>query len=78
MDEILLGDRLDPRVNAVIARDVERARADADEVDRARARGEPLGPLAGLPMTVKGLFDIEARSCSRPSAIRLRASSPSA
>ena len=32
---------------------VERARADADRIDAARAAGETLGPLAGLPLAVK-------------------------
>lgn len=45
-------------VNAVVRQDVERARAEARAIDEARARGETLGPLAGLPMTVKDAFDI--------------------
>ena len=32
---------------------VERARADADRIDAARAAGESLGPLAGLPLAIK-------------------------
>ncbi len=32
--------------------------AEARAVDAARARGERLGPLAGLPTTVKDIFDI--------------------
>ena len=32
---------------------VERARADADRIDAARAAGESLGPLAGLPVAIK-------------------------
>jgi len=32
---------------------VERARADADRIDAARAAGETLGPLAGLPLAIK-------------------------
>ncbi len=57
-------DRLNPRINAVVARDVDRAMADARAVDAARARGEALGPLAGLPMTVKDMFDIEGLPAS--------------
>ena len=37
----------------------ERALAEADAIDAARARGESLGPLAGAPFAVKNLFDIE-------------------
>jgi amidase len=56
--------RLDPKINAVVARDPERAMADARRVDTARLRGEPLGALAGLPMTVKDTFDIEGLPAS--------------
>jgi amidase len=42
----------DDKLNAVVVRDFERARAAAIEADRALARGER-GPLLGVPMTVK-------------------------
>ena len=57
-------DRLNPQINAVVARDAERAMADALAADEARSRGEPLGPLAGLPMTVKDIFDIDGLPAS--------------
>jgi AtzE family amidohydrolase len=37
----------------------DRARSEAARIDAARARGETLGPLAGVPYAVKNLFDIE-------------------
>lgn len=37
----------------------ERARARAAALDAARARGEKLGPLAGVPFAVKNLFDVK-------------------
>lgn len=46
-------------INAVVTTDLERARADASMIDDARARGENLGALAGLPITVKDGFDVE-------------------
>ncbi len=46
-------ERLNPRLNAIVTLDVERARARADAADAARARGESLGPLHGVPMTIK-------------------------
>ena len=49
----------DGRVNAFTETTGERARAEADAVDAQRARGEALGPLAGVPYAVKNLFDIE-------------------
>jgi amidase len=50
-------ERVNPPLNAVVTLDVERARAAADAADRALARGEARGPLAGLPMTVKDTFE---------------------
>ena len=52
-------DQTDSRVNAFTHLTRERARRDAEAVDARRARGEALGPLAGMPFAVKNLFDIE-------------------
>ncbi len=49
----------DPLITAYPDRVFERALAAASAIDRARAAGEPLGPLAGVPFAVKNLFDIE-------------------
>ena len=46
-------DRFNATVNAVVSQDVEKATVAAAEVDTARAAGSPLGPLAGLPMSIK-------------------------
>jgi amidase len=46
-----------PALNAVVVLDADRARKQADAADAARSRGEPLGPLHGVPMTVKESFD---------------------
>jgi amidase len=45
-------------LNAVVAVSLERALEHADALDEMRARREPLGPLAGLPMTVKDTLDV--------------------
>jgi amidase len=52
-------DALHPKLNAVTASDLRRAQRDALAVDDARARGETLGPLAGIPMTIKDGLDVE-------------------
>jgi amidase len=44
-------------LNAVVTLDADRARVRAAEADEAAARGEWLGPLHGLPMTVKDCFE---------------------
>lgn len=49
----------DGQVNAFTGKSYERARAEAAAVDARRARGEALGPLAGVPYAVKNLFDVE-------------------
>ncbi len=46
------------RYNAFTAVTAERARAEAMLIDAKRARGENLGPLAGVPYAVKNLFDV--------------------
>ncbi|HEX2191569.1 MAG TPA: amidase family protein [Acidimicrobiales bacterium] len=45
--------RLNGRVNAVVTVDEAGARRRADELDRHRADGGPIGLLHGLPLTVK-------------------------
>ena len=44
---------VDGAVNAVVQIDAERSLAAAREADAALARGEPAGPLHGVPFTVK-------------------------
>jgi amidase len=46
-------------VNAVVTLDVERARKAAARADEARANGESLGPLHGLPVTIKDAIATE-------------------
>ncbi|MGP4014842.1 amidase [Saccharopolyspora sp. 5N708] len=49
---------VNPWVNAVTAVLGDNARATAADIDRRREAGEPLGPLAGVPFTVKENIDI--------------------
>ncbi|MDP2415979.1 MAG: amidase family protein, partial [Hydrogenophaga sp.] len=43
----------DARVNAFTSTRFNAAREQAQAIDERRARGEPLGPLAGVPFAVK-------------------------
>ena len=49
--------RLDGPVNAVVRWDLDRARAAAKQADDVVARGGAVGPLHGVPMTIKDSFE---------------------
>ena len=53
---------VNPRVNAVVKVLGDRARRDAAEADRKVAAGEQLGPLHGVPFTIKE--NIDAAGCA--------------
>ncbi len=57
--DLLLGrvEALNPAINAVVTLDVDRARDAAAHADEAAARGEWLGPLHGLPVTIKDAIE---------------------
>jgi amidase len=58
LDQLLArSERLNPVLNAIVAWDTDRARTAAAAADNATAHGEPTGPLHGLPMTVKDVFE---------------------
>lgn len=62
---------LNPRINAVVALDGERAMAEADALDQEalhEPHGPASGPLAGIPIVVKDLEDAEGFVTSRGSA----------
>jgi amidase len=48
-----------PGLNAIVALDADRAWAAAAAADAATARGDAGGPLHGLPMTVKDVWETE-------------------
>jgi amidase len=67
LDHILARvEECNPRLNAIVALDADRAWAAADAADQATARGEATGPLHGLPMTVKDVWT----GCSTSTAPR--------
>ncbi|HVR73206.1 MAG TPA: amidase family protein [Planctomycetota bacterium] len=49
---------VDGRLNAVVVRLFDEALLQARAADARRARGESLGPLHGVPFTVKEMFDV--------------------
>lgn len=78
---------VNPKLNAVVRVLAEEARAGAAAADRAIAAGEPLGPLHGVPITVKENIDMvglpttnavvplanAVASCDAPVVERMRA-----
>lgn len=51
-------EQVNPALNAVVIPRYDEARAEARAADERRARGEPLGPLHGVPITVKESLDV--------------------
>src|SRR3954453_19832410 len=47
-----------PALNAIIASDIDGARKRARAADKAVKAGKKLGPLHGVPMTIKESFDV--------------------
>lgn len=52
-------ERFNPALNAIVVFDWERATRQALRADEALTRGEVIGPLHGVPMTVKEMFDLQ-------------------
>lgn len=52
-------EEVDPQLNAVVIPLFEEARAQALDADQARSRGDDLGPLHGVPVTIKEQFRVK-------------------
>ena len=63
-NEISRIEALDPKINAVVVRDFERARAAADAADAALAKGESRA-LLGVPTTVKEHYAVAGLPTTR-------------
>jgi len=55
---IARGEKYGSAVNAIVVRDLDKARERAASADQAIARGEIWGPLHGVPMTIKESFHL--------------------
>ena len=62
-------ERFNPRINAVVARDLERAREKATAADDAVKKGEFAGPLHGLPITIKDTIEVKGMPCTSGSPL---------
>jgi amidase len=61
-------ERWNPRLNAIIASDWDRARSAADAADVATQQGAAIGALHGIVMSVKDTIDVEGMSSTAGSA----------
>ena len=52
-------EQVNPDLNAIVALDAERAMDKAKKADEALSKGEDIGPLHGLPMTIKDAYSVE-------------------
>jgi len=69
-------ERMNSAVNAIVTLDLDRASHDAAAIDERLARNESVGPLAGIPMTIKDAIAV-AGMRSTGGAVELQAYVPS-
>src|SRR6516225_8982588 len=62
--------RLQPKLNAFVHLDAESALARARSLESSILTGEPLKPLAGIPLTVKSSLDVVGWPCPAGSLLR--------
>jgi len=69
-----------PSINAIIKHDFDSARQVAKQSDAARKAGHALGPLAGIPFSIKESFDVAGwpTTCGDPANIENIATEDSA
>jgi Asp-tRNA(Asn)/Glu-tRNA(Gln) amidotransferase A subunit family amidase len=62
--------RVNGRLNAFVSIDEERARRQAALADDAIAANAPLGPLHGVPITIKSSIDVAGLTCEAGTRLR--------
>jgi Asp-tRNA(Asn)/Glu-tRNA(Gln) amidotransferase A subunit family amidase len=61
---------LEPKLNAFVHLDADRARAQARAAETALSVSEPPGPLRGVPLTIKSCIDVAGWPCPAGSLLR--------
>ena len=63
-------EKLNPKLNAFVQLDVEGARRQARAAEESVTRGEKLGPLHGVPISIKSSIEVTAMKCEAGSKLR--------
>jgi Asp-tRNA(Asn)/Glu-tRNA(Gln) amidotransferase A subunit family amidase len=63
-------ERLNPQLNAFVHVDAERVRREAREAEAAVMNGKALGPLHGVPISVKSSLDVAGLRCEAGTRLR--------
>ena len=63
-------DAIEPKINAFMTRDHETALGEANASEARWAKGEPIGPLDGVSVTIKDLIPMKDRPLRNGSATR--------
>lgn len=66
-------DQVNPKVNALTRVLADEARQEADRADRAATAGEELGPLHGVPVTIKENIDVAGTPTTQGMAVMAEA-----
>jgi amidase len=62
--------RLNPILNAFVHLDAERVRREARDAEAAAISGKPLGPLHGVPISIKSSLDVARFRCEAGTRLR--------
>src|ERR1051326_3064231 len=57
-------DTINPTLNSVVQVRADAARTEATQADETLARGDPIGPLHGVPFTIKDTYDVAGMICT--------------
>jgi Asp-tRNA(Asn)/Glu-tRNA(Gln) amidotransferase A subunit family amidase len=63
-------ERLNPKLNAFVHVDAERTRREARAADAAVSSGKTLGPLHGVPISIKSSIDVAGLRCEAGTRLR--------
>jgi len=63
-------ERVNPKLNAFVHVDAERVRREASEAEAAVMRGKTLGPLHGVPISIKSSLDVAGMRCEAGTRLR--------